>query len=90
LVTNGLDVVPIGITNERPEIVSFVLGPQARIMKDWCTEFDRDFEESTYGLAIRRDKGDVALAKAVTGLAWADPEFGLLIAAESDDSSKIP
>jgi hypothetical protein len=58
-------------------------------MKNWHAELDCGFEEIAYGRTIRRDKGNVALSKTLTGLAWANPEFRIRIATETNDLLKV-
>ncbi len=53
---DGLDVVAVGIANERPEVVLVVLGPQPRLVQHFSPVSDGDVEERLHGGAVGAEK----------------------------------
>src|SRR5215467_14775 len=75
LVTDGLDVVAVGVADEGSVVAGVVLRPHARLVQDLRTAGGGGLEEGVHRRAVRRGEGDVRLAEAVPGGLAADPEI---------------
>ena len=88
-VTDGLDVVAIGIAHERAVVTRVVLGPEPRLVQHLRAACDGSVEEGAHRGAVGRDERNVRFAESVAGGTRADPEVGLGRHAEPDDVSEI-
>lgn len=88
-VTDGLDVVAIGIAHKGAVVVVVIFRPQTRLMKDLRIQSGGGIKEQTHSITTRRDKCDMTLPKAFTSRAWANPELRLRIDAETDDLPEL-
>ena len=57
--TDGLDVVAVGVADEGAEVVLVVLGPQARLVQHLGAVGDGDVEERLHGGPVGGGEGDV-------------------------------
>src|SRR5690349_2623970 len=73
-VTDRLDVVAIGVADERPVVGGVVFRPQPRLVQDLGAVRHSGVEEGPHGGAAWRGEGDMGLPETFTGGLAADPE----------------
>src|SRR5450631_1464128 len=86
---NGLDVVPIGVSNEGAEVVRVVLGPEPWFVQHLGALADRSVKELLYRGARAGREGDVRFSKSIATIEWSDPEGGHRRHAEANDGAKV-
>jgi hypothetical protein len=87
--TNGLDVVTIGVSNEGAEVIRMVLGPEPWFVQHLGALADRSVKELLYGGASACRESDVRFSKSLATVEWSDPERGHRRHAETNDGAKI-
>src|SRR5215472_10455471 len=81
VVTNCFDIVSVRIEHKRSEVMLVVVGPQSRQAIILAAGLHGRFVEGGHRLAILGDESHVGMGLA--RLALADPEVGLVVAAEA-------
>ena len=88
-VTNGLDVVAVGIAHERAVVAGVVLGPKPGLVEHLGPLRHGSIKEGPHGRPVGGVEGDVGLAEALARHRRADPELGPLPDAEADNLPEV-
>ena len=85
---HSLDVVAVGVADERAEVSGVVLGPQPGRVQRFGAEFDRGVVERAHGALVGRLERDVDLAVGAE-VRVGDPEVGLTVLAVADRDAEV-
>ena len=86
---DGLDVVPVGIADERAVVAGVVLGPEPGFVQDLGPLCHGSVEEGADRGPVGRVEGEMGLPEPLAGHGGANPEFGVLADTETDDFSEV-
>src|ERR1700733_16314307 len=75
--TDGLDVVAVGVSHEGPVIVGVVPGPELRLVQALGSRPDGRRVERPNGRPVGRSEGDVGLTEAVAVPRFPNPKVGI-------------
>src|SRR5690349_18534810 len=87
--TDGFDIVAVGVADECGAVARMVFRPQPRLVQDLCPGSDRGRTELVNRFPARRGEGDVRLPKTLPGGPRPDPEIRRWRDAVADRVSEI-
>ena len=82
--TDGFDVVAVGVADKGPEVVRVVLGPHLGGVQHLGTGGHGGLEEGHHGIPVPSREGQMGLTEPLPGGAGPEPEVGSGRYAEAD------